>query len=343
MSIEQHAIVSIITPVYNRERLVRHTILSIKNQTYINWELILIDDGSTDNSVRIMMDYANEDSRIKLLRRTEGPKGAQICRNMGLNNAQGKYVIFLDSDDILADFCLAKRVHCFENKFPEMDFLVFPGLRFENELYDLNLLISSYRGDNVIPLFLNRDIPWITLNPIYKREALVCKSLNWDVNILIHQDILFHITCICRGLKFSHAGENPDCFWRQHDHGNIGNTNDFSHVIFISMCNLFNAIYDEMKKANKITLNNKLCLINFVFEHTIISSIKGVEIRSIIHYLNIINCISSARKILFIVFACISKFPYIGKITRYYYKIMHYNLLKRKYFLRTQFLKNHSL
>lgn len=90
-------LVSIITPVYNSEKYLEETILSVINQTYKNWELLLIDDCSIDNSYKIIEKYL-ADERIKYLR-NERNSGPAVTRNVGLENSNGKYIALLDSDD----------------------------------------------------------------------------------------------------------------------------------------------------------------------------------------------------------------------------------------------------
>lgn len=92
--------VSIITPCYNAERYISETINSVLKQTYDDWEMIIVDDCSTDNSATIIQGYAKKDNRIKYLK-TSAPSGSPaIPRNIGLDNAKGEYVAFLDADDL---------------------------------------------------------------------------------------------------------------------------------------------------------------------------------------------------------------------------------------------------
>lgn len=90
-------LVSIITPLYNGERFVGQTIESVLVQTYPNWEMIIVNDGSEDNGAEIVRRYAEQDKRIKLLEQPNG--GCASARNHGLREAQGRYYCFLDSDD----------------------------------------------------------------------------------------------------------------------------------------------------------------------------------------------------------------------------------------------------
>lgn len=91
--------ISVIMPVYNRQDMVEEAVQSIFKQTYQNFEIILIENGSTDNSWEVCSRLAQEDSRIRLLR-GEKP-GVSAARNMGLDAAKGKYLFFLDSDDVI--------------------------------------------------------------------------------------------------------------------------------------------------------------------------------------------------------------------------------------------------
>ncbi len=91
--------VSIIMPNYNCENYIRESIDSVLNQTYSDWELLIVDDCSTDNSVEIIREYCERDSRIKLFV-NEKNSGAAASRNLALREANGKWIAFLDSDDL---------------------------------------------------------------------------------------------------------------------------------------------------------------------------------------------------------------------------------------------------
>ena len=90
-------IISIIVPVYNVEEYLQRCIDSILNQRFKDFELILINDGSTDNSLKICKEYSLSDSRVKVINKENG--GLSSARNAGINIAKGKYIGFVDSDD----------------------------------------------------------------------------------------------------------------------------------------------------------------------------------------------------------------------------------------------------
>lgn len=98
-------LISVIMPIYNREKELIYSVKSIQNQKYTNLEIILVDDGSKDNSLKICNELAKEDTRIKVIHKENS--GVSDTRNVGLENATGDYICFVDSDDIVSDeYCL---------------------------------------------------------------------------------------------------------------------------------------------------------------------------------------------------------------------------------------------
>lgn len=102
-------LVSIVTPAYNASHLIGDTIKSVQEQSYVDWEMIIIDDCSSDNTVEIVEEYAKSDNRIKLLKAPQNG-GVARARNIGLDAAKGNYIAFLDSDDLWMPDKLAKQV-----------------------------------------------------------------------------------------------------------------------------------------------------------------------------------------------------------------------------------------
>lgn len=95
----QNDLVSIIMPAYNCENLINHSIDSVINQTYDNWELIIVDDYSKDKTFEVISKYSEKDSRIKVFRQLKN-NGVSAARNVALTEARGRFIAFLDSDDI---------------------------------------------------------------------------------------------------------------------------------------------------------------------------------------------------------------------------------------------------
>ena len=97
---------SVIIPVYNVENYLRECLDSITSQTVKDIEIICIDDGSTDNSPKILKEYQKKDSRIKIITKENG--GQASARNLGIKKAQGEYIAFIDSDDFIESEMLEK-------------------------------------------------------------------------------------------------------------------------------------------------------------------------------------------------------------------------------------------
>lgn len=114
-------LVSIIVPVYNSENFIRDTIKTVKEQTYTNWELLLVNDCSTDESKNLIEQYVKEDERIKLIN-LENNSGAAVARNTGIEQAEGKYIAFLDADDLWHKEKLQKQIKFMEDNKCEFSF-----------------------------------------------------------------------------------------------------------------------------------------------------------------------------------------------------------------------------
>ena len=106
-------LVSIVVPVYNAGKWIEDTILSVKSQTYKEWELILVDDLSTDDSVKVMELYSGPD--IKVLKSTKN-HGAAYARNLGISEAAGQYICFIDADDLWSPDKLEKQLAFMKEK-----------------------------------------------------------------------------------------------------------------------------------------------------------------------------------------------------------------------------------
>jgi len=214
--------VSIVVPCYNRKRLLKETLTSIKEQTYSNWECIVVDDRSTDNSLEVIKGFARFDNRFQLIVKEKNiARGAQQSRNIGLKVATGDYILFLDSDDLLSEQCLEQRIS-FMAKNPTADIGVFPGLRFYQKPYDNLTIISTYRGHDPIGAFLEFNIPWTMLNGFWRAGFLRRHQLAFDEKIMGFQDIDLHLSALFKGLSYAYADTQPDCFWRMQGEDSIG-------------------------------------------------------------------------------------------------------------------------
>lgn len=206
-------VVSIITPNYNRAELIKETAASIFNQTNPNWEWVIVDDGSTDESLQVMHKFAAEDSRVKVFQRNRLPKGAAACRNIAIENCSGDYLIFLDSDDVLASFCVEQRLKA-AREYPEYDFLIFPLLLFKNKPDDLGLLWNiENETDDATRTMLGDPICQGT-GTIWKKQSFADIGM-WDETLLLWQDVELHLRTFLSDLKYKKLlNLPPDIFIR---------------------------------------------------------------------------------------------------------------------------------
>ncbi|MEO7534688.1 MAG: glycosyltransferase family A protein [Ferruginibacter sp.] len=206
-------IVSIITPSYNRAGLVTETAASILAQTYPFWEWVIVDDGSTDNSWEVLQNLAAKDERIKIFQRTREPKGACTCRNIAVENCTGRYVLFLDTDDVLAPFCLEQRVLAMQ-QHSDCDFVIFPMLMFKKELDDLNVLWNVDNHKDDIHRILTGDAVCQGTGPLWKKASFVEVGM-WREDLHLWQDTELHIKSILWPMKYvKRLDLKPDVYLR---------------------------------------------------------------------------------------------------------------------------------
>ncbi|NME68173.1 glycosyltransferase family 2 protein [Flammeovirga aprica] len=194
--------ISIIIPSFNRANLISETLDSVLYQTYSNWECIIIDDGSTDGTQKIIQEYVKRDSRFKLYQRDREPKGAPTCRNIGLEKSSGDYIMFFDSDDILSLTCFEDRIKYF-NEQKECDAIIFSGSSFTKSINDgeeITEIGIDINSSEYLKYYLSEKVRWLTPSPIWKKKFI--EHHLWDESITNWQDPEYHIRILNIGLKF---------------------------------------------------------------------------------------------------------------------------------------------
>jgi glycosyltransferase involved in cell wall biosynthesis len=164
--------IAVITPVYNREGIVQKTIESVIDQTFTDWEYILVDDGSTDKSWFVISTYAETDDRIRIFKRDKEPKGGSNCRNIGVEYSTSDLILFLDSDDILEPHCLEQRYNYMKNH-PHVDMGVFPfiiEMETEDNTLVRRIVHPETNGTDFLRRILSFDIPWQTTAPVWRKD-----------------------------------------------------------------------------------------------------------------------------------------------------------------------------
>ena len=170
--------VSIIIPIYNNEKYLRECLDSVLNQTFQDFEIISINDGSTDNSLKILEEYAKKDSRIKIV--TQENKGAGSARNEGLKLAKGEYLAFLDGDDFYNLDFLEKMLK--KSIDTNSDIVICRANRFNTETEETSKINYSLKT-NFLPekdVFSYKDIP----------DKIFNIAQNWNWNKVFKKDFI---------------------------------------------------------------------------------------------------------------------------------------------------------
>ncbi len=193
-------LVSIIVPIFNSERTLNRCIKSILNQTFCNWELLLIDDGSTDKSCEICEKYAAIDQRIKIFHKKNG--GVSSARNYGLHYSRGEWLTFIDTDDYVQDSFLEILIE----KADSADLVV-------SGAYYINDKISFFPPERLVEIgddlpFMDEQLCSIYLMTcwakLFKRIFIINEGIYFDSSLRIGEDtdfVLRYLKCI-KAIKF---------------------------------------------------------------------------------------------------------------------------------------------
>ena len=205
--------------------MLAEAVASVARQTFDDWELIVVDDGSTDGSLEWLDEVSTEDPRIRSFERQRLPRGAPTCRNVGAEQARGGYLVFLDSDDVLSPHCLSQRSG-FLDEHPALDFAVFPMVLFEREPWDLGLLWNTWHRSPCLEncdlrrFLMGGDPPWQTSMPIWQKSAFLRLGA-WDEEAWSWQDWELHVRALVTGCQYERVTAPPDCRGRRHRESRI--------------------------------------------------------------------------------------------------------------------------
>ena len=206
------ALISVIIPTYNRANLLGETLESVLNQTYDNWECIVVDDGSTDQTKLLLEFYCKRDNRIHYYHRPGSlRKGASSCRNYGLTKSKGDLIQFLDSDDLLASNKLAEQVKFYEPGKMDLWTCKWGGFTDPQNLTSLfKYRYQSYRdfseGIQLLNTFglFNEFFP---LHVYLTPKKLIVKAGSWNTDLTNNDDAEFFARVILNAAHIKFAPE----------------------------------------------------------------------------------------------------------------------------------------
>ena len=267
--------ISIIVPIYNVEKYLRQCLESIRIQTLSDFEVLMVEDASTDNSLSIAKEYVQKDSRFILLQH-EKNKGYGAAMNTGLFHAKAEWLTFVESDDFLAENALEV---LYQQAKEEAD-MVFSIPFFYNFFSNNTKYIETYWGKKMptqimnskddLNIFLTRTEPWGIL---YK------KSLFTENNILFFEEkiegksimfqdlaLSFHLKILAKKIVIL---STPIYYYRAHEINSVGQMGKYKNSIFFPF--LFNDINEQYEK-NKNYFSNDLLAVKHKIFYDIISS-----------------------------------------------------------------------
>ena len=212
----QKPLVSIITPLYNSEKFIAETIESVLSQTYTNWEMLIVNDCSKDNGASIVEKYSKKDKRIKLFNNKKN-MGVSFTRNKAINLSQGKYIAFLDSDDLWHKEKLKKQIKMMEEKNISLSYTAYTKMNED----------GSLRGKIEVPEKVN-----------YKK--LLKGNIMGCLTVVAKKDIL-------KDSKFKQTKQEDYILWLE-----LLKKINFSYGLQESLA--FYRVLDNSRSSNKIDL-----------------------------------------------------------------------------------------
>lgn len=257
-------LISIIVPVYKVEKYLCECIDSILAQTYENFELILVDDGSPDNSGKICDEYAEKDKRIKVIHKENG--GVSSARNVGLDNVKGEYITFIDSDDFVEKQYLELMYNRIIETNSDMCFCRCYRLLNGNKIVDVvekfpkNTIISNEDNKNkqfidFLDLFFSLKMASYSVRILYKRR--IVDKLYFNANIRIGEDFVYLLGALLKTTKICLIEDKLYCY-RLNESSAV---NTYKKGLLQNKLVLHDAVFEIIEKTyvSKKSLNIYFC------------------------------------------------------------------------------------
>jgi glycosyltransferase involved in cell wall biosynthesis len=241
-------LVSIIVPVYNTEEYLSKCIESLINQTYENIEIICVNDGSNDNSLIILKEYAQKDTRIKIINQEN--KGVSYSRNIGIEKATGDYILFIDSDDWYERIAIEEIIKQLQNT--DYDIVYFNVICVNKNFYKKKNVTKkicidkkrTYNNDGVHCFCFNRNF-------------LNTYNIRFEEALKISEDNLFQISCFINATKISLLDKYLYYYLTQREGSVTQNLNLFLENQFYSYLYITNRkFFKNLSDLNKLYITD---------------------------------------------------------------------------------------
>lgn len=264
----ENTLISIIIPTYNRAHLIGETLDSILAQTYTNWECIVVDDGSTDNTKTVLQQYSQSDSRIRYFLRPEQlTKGANTCRNYGFEKSKGEYINWFDDDDIMLPDFLLKNVSAFRET---LNYVICTGSYYYDDNSEIKK-IELYQPDNIFRDYVLGLLKIFTPSVMIRKSALLSDQL-FNNKLKRGQETDFFSRYFYKLNKEEYLIKNESLFlYRQHRASKTGKNETYNKPFkesetYVAMQNLKRSVLIKDKK-----------LINFLYKVLVNLLYRAIE------------------------------------------------------------------
>ena len=257
--------VSIIIPVYNTAKYLDECLDSVTKQTYRDIEIILINDGSSDKSLKKCKEWAEVDERIKVFDNEN--HGVSFTRNFGLTKACGKYIAFVDSDDVISCDYISKMLENLEYTKADMSIISYCTFYDGNDPLYFKTDINTLMTDNFETCFFV-NTSGVICSKLYLRDVIIDNGIKFDDSIAVSEDLLFNLKYVgfCNSIVLNNSklyGYRQRCDSAAHNtvslrwfsclkaykylFENYKGNSVYPHIVFYYLKNLYEAKY-TMKK-----------------------------------------------------------------------------------------------
>lgn len=265
--------ISIIIPVYNAEKYLEKCIISIVKQNYNNWELLLIDDGSTDNSSSICKQFISNDKRIKYIRQSN--KGVSIARNTGLTHASGEWIMFVDADDQIKVDTLSK----IKNFMKGYDIIRFEAI----DSFGKIMKLPSCNAQEYLLKVIQRNTSLAIWGGLYKKSLFIENNITFDPELKYGEDWIVLIQLLKQSKQIYLLKE---ALYKYNNY----NSNSFSNTMsYEKQLNLILCFKKIQECCNGKIPENKLIYTEHIIQFGILGTILKESKRFKEHYKEINN------------------------------------------------------
>lgn len=196
--------ISIIVPLYNASSYLHHSLDALLSQPFHDIEIILVDDGSTDESPAICDEYASKDGRIKVFH--EVHSGVATSRQVGLDNAHGDYILYIDADDVVGSDMISDMYHKAVEENADMVICDYQELTHDGEIYRKQEP-TALEGATVLNDILNGKIYGALWNKMMRREWLMKTKASFPQELTMREDLIFLSQCLPYAHKIAYIAK----------------------------------------------------------------------------------------------------------------------------------------